>query len=62
MLGQAETMEQNIQHATVFSGDTDFENRAEYSADKIHQYAMKWIDRMAWLSEPSSPMKPMHPP
>ena len=48
----AETMEQNIQHATVFSGDTDFENRAEYSADKIHQYAMKWIDRMADKKEP----------
>lgn len=43
----AETMEQNIQHATIFSGNTDFENRKEYSADKIHQYAMSWIDRMA---------------
>ena len=43
----AETMEQNIQHATIFSGNTDFENRQEYSADKIHQYAMSWIDRMA---------------
>lgn len=43
----AETMEQNIQHATIFSGNTDFENRKEYSADKIHEYAMSWIDRMA---------------
>ena len=48
----AETMEQNIQHATIFSGDTDFENRSEYSADLIHRYAMSWIDRMADKNEP----------
>ncbi len=48
----AETMEQNIQHATIFSGNTDFENRKEYSADLIHRYAMSWIDRMAEKSEP----------
>lgn len=48
----AETMEQNIQHATVFSGNNDFENRTEYSADLIHRYAMSWIDRMAEKDEP----------
>lgn len=48
----AETMEQNIQHATVFSGNSDFENRTEYSADLIHRYAMSWIDRMAEKNEP----------
>lgn len=48
----AETMEQNIQHATVFSGNSDFENRTEYSADLIHRYAMSWIDRMAEKDEP----------
>lgn len=41
----ADVMQQNIQHATVASGDADYENRAQYSAELIHQYALEWIDR-----------------
>lgn len=41
----AEVMEQNIQHATVASGDADYENRSQYSSDLIHRYALEWLDR-----------------
>ena len=39
------TLEQNIQHKDVASGDKDYENRAQYTSDLIHQYALDWIDR-----------------
>lgn len=39
------TLEQNIQHASVASGDKDYENREQYTSDLIHQYALDWIDR-----------------
>ncbi|MCH5179061.1 MAG: arylsulfatase [Prevotellaceae bacterium] len=35
------TMEQNIQHA-MYGGD--YNQRAQYSADLIHQRALKWLD------------------
>lgn len=38
-------MTENTRHATVFSGDPDFENRTQYSADSIHHYALEWLDR-----------------
>ncbi len=40
-----DTLHQNIRHKDVASGDTDYENRTQYSSDLIHQYAMEWIDR-----------------
>lgn len=48
----AETMEQNIRHATVASGDTDYEQRSQYSAELIHQRALEWIDRQAQSKKP----------
>ena len=48
----AEVMEQNVEHAAVFSGNADFELRSQYSADLIHRYALEWIDRMADKGEP----------
>ena len=40
-----DTLEQNIQHKDVASGDKDYENREQYTSDLIHQYALDWIDR-----------------
>ena len=40
-----DTLKQNIQHKDVASGDKDYENRAQYTSDLIHQYALDWIDR-----------------
>ena len=40
-----DTLKQNIQHAAVASGNADYENREQYSADLIHQYALEWIRR-----------------
>lgn len=40
-----DTLKQNIQHRDVSSGHPDYENRAQYTADLIHQYALDWIDR-----------------
>ena len=40
-----DTLEQNIQHKDVKSGDKDYENRAQYTSDLIHEYALDWIDR-----------------
>lgn len=40
-----DTMEQNILHSDVSSGDEDYENRTQYSSDLIHRYALEWIDR-----------------
>ncbi len=40
-----DTLKQNIQHRDVSSGNPDYENRAQYTADLIHQYALDWIDR-----------------
>ncbi len=40
-----DTLKQNIQHKDVASGDKDYENRAQYTSDIIHQYALDWIDR-----------------
>ena len=37
-----ELLEQNIQHAMY--GD-DYANRQQYSADIIHQHALKWLDK-----------------
>ncbi len=37
-----DTMKQNIQHAMCSS--PDYDNRMEYSPDKIHQYALSWLD------------------
>ncbi len=42
-----DTLKQNIQHKDVASNDADYENRAQYSADLIHQYALRWIDERA---------------
>lgn len=36
---------ENTRHATVASGDRDYENRSQYSSDLIHRYALQWIDR-----------------
>ena len=40
-----DTLEQNILHKDVASGDKDYENREQYASDLIHQYALDWIDR-----------------
>ena len=40
-----DTLEQNIQHKGVVTGDKDYENREQYASDLIHQYALEWIDR-----------------
>ena len=40
-----DTLKQNIQHRDVSSGHPDYENREQYTADLIHQYALDWIDR-----------------
>ena len=40
-----DTLEQNILHKDVASGDKDYENREQYASDLIHQYALEWIDR-----------------
>lgn len=40
-----DTMQQNILHKDVASMDKDYENRAQYSSDLIHRYALDWIDR-----------------
>ncbi len=40
-----DTLKQNIQHKDVASGDKDYENRAQYTSDMIHRYALDWIDR-----------------
>ena len=40
-----DTLKQNINHRDVSSGHPDYENRAQYSADLIHRYALEWIDR-----------------
>lgn len=40
-----DTLKQNIQHSAVASGNTDYENREQYSSELIHQYALEWIDR-----------------
>ncbi|MBQ0050305.1 MAG: sulfatase-like hydrolase/transferase [Bacteroidales bacterium] len=40
-----EVLEQNILHKAVNTGDADFENRTQYSADLIHRYALHWLDR-----------------
>ena len=40
-----DTLKQNIAHRDVSSGHPDYENRAQYSADLIHRYALNWIDR-----------------
>lgn len=40
-----DTLEQNILHKDVASGDKDYENREQYTSDLIHQYALDWIDR-----------------
>ena len=40
-----DTLKQNIQHRDVSSGNADYENREQYTADLIHQYALDWIDR-----------------
>ncbi|MBQ2123041.1 MAG: sulfatase-like hydrolase/transferase [Bacteroidaceae bacterium] len=40
-----DTLKQNIQHRDVSSGHADYENRAQYTADMIHQYALDWIGR-----------------
>lgn len=45
-------MLQNTQHASVFSGNADFENRTQYSADLIHRYALDWIDQQCEDKEP----------
>lgn len=42
-----DVMEQNILHKDVISQDPDFENREQYSADLIHQYALRWLDERA---------------
>ena len=36
---------ENTKHATVNTGSSDYENRTQYSADLIHQYALEWLDR-----------------
>lgn len=41
----ADVLTENIKHATVASGNADYENRSQYSSDLIHQYALDWIDR-----------------
>lgn len=38
------TLEQNIQHAMFGS---DYDNRAQYSADLIHDKAMEWLDNQS---------------
>ena len=48
----AEVMEQNIQHATVATGSTDYEQRQQYSAELIHQYALEWLGRQARGDKP----------
>ena len=40
-----DTLEQNILHKGVVTGDKDYENREQYASDLIHQYALEWIDR-----------------
>lgn len=40
-----DTLKQNIQHRDVSSGNADYENREQYTADMIHQYALDWLDR-----------------
>ena len=40
-----DTLQQNILHADVASGSTDYERREQYSADLIHRYALDWLDR-----------------
>ena len=40
-----DTLQQNIMHASVASGDADYENREQYSSDLIHRYALDWLDR-----------------
>lgn len=42
-----DTLKQNILHKDVMSQTADFENREQYSADLIHQYALEWLDRRA---------------
>ncbi|MCQ2267124.1 MAG: sulfatase-like hydrolase/transferase, partial [Bacteroidaceae bacterium] len=39
--------DRNILRTTVVSKDPDFENREQYSADLIHQYALRWLDERA---------------
>ena len=38
-------LKENTKHATVNSGSSDYENRTQYSADLIHNYALEWLDR-----------------
>lgn len=40
-----DTMSQNIQFPAVSSGNAGYENRAQYSSDLIHRYALDWLDR-----------------
>ena len=42
-----DVLEENIQHKDVSSGDADYENRSQYTADLIHQYALDWLDRQS---------------
>lgn len=42
-----DTLKQNIMHKDVASGNVDYENREQYSADLIHQYALRWLDERA---------------
>ena len=42
-----DTLKQNIQHKDVASGNADYENREQYSADLIHRYALRWLDERA---------------
>lgn len=42
-----DTLKQNIMHKDVASGSADYDNREQYSADLIHQYALRWIDQRA---------------
>lgn len=40
-----DTLQQNVLHAGVQTGNPDYENREQYSSDLIHHYALEWIDR-----------------
>ena len=41
----AEIMEENINHPGINTGLAGYEERNQYSADLIHQYALEWLDR-----------------